>query len=170
MRHNVWTMPKRIPEHELEAIVRAVARCPQGASIDDVMGALEGAPLRRTLQRRLAMMVAVNRLSPVGNGWARRYHVPAPEAGLEYHVDHSRRLHLSPEAEAVRRLVAAPIQQRIPVGYDRSFLDKYRPNESFYLPIDTRERLASLGAVPGEQLPPGTYLRQVFDRLLIDLS
>jgi len=134
------------------------------------MGALEGAPSRRTLQRRLAMLVAGNRLSPVGNGWARRYHVPAPEAGLEDHVDHSRRLSLSPEAEAVRRLVAAPIQQRSPVGYDRSFLDKYRPNESFYLPTDTRERLASLGAVPGEQLPPGTYLRQVFDRLLIDLS
>ena len=70
----------------------------------------------------------------------------------------------------MRQLVTAPVHQRKPVGYDRAFLDEYRPNESFYLPTDTREHLASLGAVPGEQLPPGTYLRQVFNRLLIDLS
>lgn len=163
-------MPKRSKGEELDAIIKAVRECRQDASIDVVMGALETPPSRRTLQRRLATLVAQNHLSPVGNGWARRYRVTAPGALQQGLTGHSGTLSLSPEAEAVRRLVAAPIQQRRPVGYDRAFLDGYRPNESFYLPADTRERLAALGAAPSGKLPPGTYLRQVFNRLLIDLS
>jgi hypothetical protein len=81
-----------------------------------------------------------------------------------------RALTFSPEAEDVRNLVALPMSKRQPVGYDRTFLERYRPNESFYLSAKIRAHLATLGAVSGESLPPGTYVRQVFNRLLIDLS
>jgi Fic family protein len=170
MRHNTITMPRQIPEEEFVPIIRVVATFPDGAAIEDIIGALAKPPARRTLQRRLATLVAQNRLSAVGGGWARRYRIPSPKAAPERPSDTAAPLRVSAGAESIRLLVSAPIQQREPVGYDQSFLDEYRPNESFYLSTDTREHLASLGAVPGEQLPPGTYLRQVFNRLLIDLS
>lgn len=163
-------MPKQIDERELESIIEAVRGLRHGATIDDVINVLETPLSRRTLQRRLAMLVAQNRLSPVGNGWARCYCVPAAEAMQEDRIDHSSKLSLSTSAATMRRLVVVPIQNRRPVGYDRTFLDEYRPNDTFYLSAVTRRRLAALGAAPVERLPPGTYLRQVFNRLLIDLS
>jgi fido (protein-threonine AMPylation protein) len=163
-------MARQIPKQELEAIIAAVARFPAGASIEELKDALERPPPHRTLQRRVAMLVAHERLRAEGEGRRRRYLSAHAKTRTAVHSQERSDLVLSPEAEAVRQLVSAPIQQREPVGYDRSFLDAYRPNESFYLSADSRQHLASLGAVPGEQLPPGTYLRQVFNRLLIDLS
>lgn len=176
-------MPKKLQEKELEPIIQAVYRFPQGASLDDLQAVLETPPPRRTLQRHLSRLVARNRLLPVGNGPARRYRLPSshPQANsairethaepyAEENVTHDSRLSLSTEAADIRKYVAGPIQHRQPVGYDRAFLDQYRPNESFYLPPDTRAHLAALGAAPTEKLPPGTYLRHVFNRLLIDLS
>ncbi len=163
-------MPKKVQERELESVIRAVRGFRQGATLDDVRNALGAPPPRRTLQRRLSILVTQKRLLPVGNGSARRYRVPDQESKPGNRVDHSGSLPLTPEAEAVRRLVTGSIQQRRPVGYDRAFLDNYRPNDSFYLPPETRAHLAILGAAPTERLPPGTYLRHVFNRLLIDLS
>ena len=77
---------------------------------------------------------------------------------------------VSPEGEAVRRAVRAPIRERRPVGYDRTFLDRYRPNETFYLPRGTRRHLLEMGRSPGGQRPAGTYARAIHHRLLIDLS
>ena len=77
---------------------------------------------------------------------------------------------VSPEGEAIRRAVRAPIQARRPVGYDRTFLDRYRPNETFYLPPDARRRLLEMGRSPGGERPAGTYARTIHHRLLIDLS
>ena len=77
---------------------------------------------------------------------------------------------VSPEGEAIRRAVRAPIQGRRPVGYDRTFLDRYRPNETFYLPLGARRRLLDMGRSPGGERPAGTYARTIHHRLLIDLS
>ena len=169
-RHITDVMARQIPEQELEAIIAAVARFPSGVSIEELKGALEQPSPHRTLQRRVAMLVAHGRLRAEGAGRRRRYLSAHAKAITAIRLPKKADLVLSPEAEAIRQLVSAPIQQREPVGYDRFFLDDYRPNESFYLPAAARQHLASLGAVPGEQLPPGTYLRQVFNRLLIDLS
>ena len=79
-------------------------------------------------------------------------------------------LPVSPEGEAIRRAVRAPIQDRRPVGYDRTFLDRYRPNETFYLPSGARRRLRDMGRSPGGERPAGTYARTIHHRLLIDLS
>jgi hypothetical protein len=163
-------MSRTVPEQELRDIIEAVAQFPSGASIEELKGMLERPPPHRTLQRRVAALVAKERLRAEGKGKRRRYLSLPVEPDKAIVAPQQGALVLSGEAEAVRQLVTAPVHQRKPVGYDRAFLDEYRPNESFYLPTATREHLASLGAVPGEQLPPGTYLRQVFNRLLIDLS
>ena len=63
-----------------------------------------------------------------------------------------------------------PATARRPTGYNRAFLDSYRPNESFYLAADERAHLAKVGKPDFEAQPAGTYAKQILNRLLIDLS
>ena len=171
-------MPKRIPSTELEAVLSAAAQFPGGGSIEDITGALQITLPHRTLQRRLAWLVAEKRLIAARRGRATRYRLPAITAEL-HTIDAADTLEargeayvpISPEAEVIKRAVREPIQRRLPVGYDRTFLDGYRPNDTFYLPAETRQRLLELGRSPdGERLAAGTYARQIFSRLMIDLS
>lgn len=55
-------MPKLVPQAELDAVLQAVARFPEGASIEDIGGAIEVKLPRRTLQRRLALLVEQKRI------------------------------------------------------------------------------------------------------------
>ncbi len=56
------------------------------------------------------------------------------------------------------------------MGYDPRFLDRYRPNVSAYLTEAERAHLATVGRQPIAEQPAGSYARQIFNRLLIDLS
>jgi len=40
---------------------------------------------------------------------------------------------LSPEGAEIRTYLSQPVEARKPAGYNRAFLDSYRPNVSFYL-------------------------------------
>lgn len=169
-------MAKRISQDELDGIIRTVAQFPAGAGLEKISCALAGSLPRRTLQRRLALLVAQDRLVATGRGRGRRYHLAkanrkgstAPARRKER--DDQTYLPLSPQSEEIRQSVRRPRQARQPVGYNRSFLDSYHPNESFYLPGDLRRRLAGLGRPPGGEQPAGTYVVKIFNRLLIDLS
>ncbi|HUR57982.1 MAG TPA: Fic family protein [Opitutaceae bacterium] len=79
-------------------------------------------------------------------------------------------IRLSHAAQQTKKLVSRPLTHRKPVGYDFGFLDGYRPNETAYLSLALRKKLAVLGRTNGEAMPAGTHLRKVMDRLLIDLS
>jgi Fic family protein len=70
----------------------------------------------------------------------------------------------------VRDYVRGPITARKPVGYNRAFLDSYRPNRDYYLSATQRENLNHLGRTASDTQPAGTYARDIFDRLLVDLS
>jgi Fic family protein/DNA-binding transcriptional ArsR family regulator len=78
---------------------------------------------------------------------------------------------LSPEVEAVRVKLRRPVSERPPVGYLRSFLESYQPNQTFYLPESARRKLFETGSQTGmADEPAGTYARHICQRLLIDLS
>jgi Fic family protein len=78
---------------------------------------------------------------------------------------------LSPAAEALRKRLGRPASERPAVGYQRSFLESYQPNETHYLPEPVRRRLFEIGSQTGmEAEPAGTYARHICQRLLIDLS
>jgi hypothetical protein len=77
---------------------------------------------------------------------------------------------LSSEGQAVLAYVRQPVAGRQPVGYERAFLDGYRPNESFYLSQAQREHLAGVGRPQLEAAVAGTYAKQILHRLLIDLA
>ena len=171
-------MPKQILKKDLEVILAAVARFPEGVSIEAIRDVLEKTLPRRTLQRHLALLVRQNKITIQGRGRASRYRLAVTvmeglgvavgpitvEARGEAYIP------ISPDGEAIKKAIREPLQNRQPVGYNRAFLDAYRPNESFYLSADTRRRLLELGRSSGGERPAGTYARQIFNRLLIDLS
>ena len=174
-------MPKQIASTELEDLIEVVGEFPEGASTDEIAHAPGIDLSRRTLQRRLAALVESERLILEGRGRGSRYRLPQPVAkrivlgkvamgeltgGMRVSIG----IAVSPEGDSVRQSVGAPIQARRPVGYDRTFLDRYRPNETFYLPAEARARLRELGRSPDEERPAGTYVRRIHHRLLIDLS
>mgnify|MGYP001617133532 CR=1 FL=1 len=172
-------MPKQIPNDELNAILEAISSFPEGASVKDIGNALNNRMPRRTLQHRLARLVEEKRLVIEGRGRGSRYRLPGnkilhaepghyeikgQEAVLEVYIP------VSTEGKAIKKAVRLPIQERKPVGYRREFLDTYRPNETFYIPEETRLHLRKLSGSTGNALPAGTYVKQVYNRLLIDLS
>ena len=173
-------MPKQIPREEFNAILEVVSRFPDGASVEDIGEALENRLPRRTLQRRLALLVGRKQLVIEGKGRGRRYKVFP--GGVEFRAQPGKIVFksypaeieiyppISPEGEIIKQTVRAPIQDRRPVGYNRDFLDNYHPNETCYLPGEIRQRLLEKGRSPDAEQPAGTYVRQIFNRLLIDLS
>lgn len=170
-------MPKKIPKQELEAILAIVADHPDGVQVRAIRDGLEFDLPPRMLQRRLALLVEQKRLVAEGRGKGRRYRLPVisgeahlVSGGAKLEARGEVYVQVSPEGEAIKQAVRESIQNRSPVGYNRTFLDDYRPNETFYLPLETRQRLLNMGRSPDGQLPAGTYARKIYSRLLIDLS
>jgi hypothetical protein len=176
-RQNDVHMPKLVSQKELEAVVSAVARFRAGGSLEDIGGALDRKLPRRTLQRRLAVLVEQKRLAVEGRGRGSRYRLPLITGELHAVLGEAKLeargevyVPISPDGEAIKKAIREPLQNRQPVGYNRRFLDGYRPNDTFYLSVETRQCLVELGRPPGGERPAGTYARQIFSRLLIDLS
>lgn len=175
-------MPKQVSEEELEAIRRAVGGFPEGASIDEISDAIEPSIHRRTLQRRLAVLVERKQLLLEGGGRASRYRVPPDDADVNIEVGGAQLSLTSgiPEVEIytpisevgaeIKRLVRQPIQHRRPVGYNRDFIGTYQPNRTFYLPEEVRKHLLEIGQSQAGVLAAGTYALQIYNRLLIDLT
>jgi DNA-binding transcriptional ArsR family regulator/fido (protein-threonine AMPylation protein) len=155
-------MARIVDPSSLEAIARVLSTQPNGATVDELARALGELP-RRTLQRRLAQLVQDGRVRVVSGGKHRRYRL----AGFEPALDE---LPVSSAAAEVRALVRRPLSQRVPVGYQREFLEAYRPNRDAYLDSTLRAHLHRIGKAPGEERPAGTYARQILGRLLIDLA
>jgi len=160
-------MPKKIPDNELRTIVQVVAGFPAGASLQQIAGKADHSS--RTLQRRLTRLVKDGLLVASGKGRWCRYRVP--QASPEPLLPEEAGIPVSQAAEETRSAVRQPLTRRHPVGYNRAFLDAYRPNETRYLSESERNKLTELGGGnPREKLPAGTYVREILNRLLIDLS
>src|ERR1039457_2645659 len=177
-------MPPRIPEESLAAIEQAVAKHPDGASLSDVAEALPERLADRTLQHRMKYLVDKGRLITDGEGrrWT-RYRVPAAEAEpralavekpaavpAEGEKTEEEAVPLSPASQEMRAYLSQPLNARKPVGYNREFLDSYRPNETLYLSEEQRAHLAQVGKPNFDDQSAGTYAKQILNRLLIDLS
>lgn len=173
-------MPKLKPQQELDQLVELISQHRDGIGIEALSKLIGGAMPRRTLQRRLATLVAQARLQTSGETRALRYQlVPETKVGVSYpairQADEARYsaedyVPISPEGEEIKAYVRQPRQMRIPVGYQLAFLEQYHPNQSAYLSQKLREQLHALGRSPAEQTPAGTFARDIINRLLIDLS
>jgi Fic family protein len=164
-------LANQIPEGALAAIEDAVRRNPNGVSAPEILRALAAPVPQRTLQYRLKHLVTMNRLVMNGEGRWAKYRMPdaAIDASAREDTEDSV-IPLSEAGKGIRDYVRQATQARKPVGYDRAFLDRYRPNSSSYLTERDRTHLAAVGRpqIPGQ--PAGTYAKQILSRLLIDLA
>jgi hypothetical protein len=171
-------MPIKLVEDLNTRIETEIARHQQGIGADELHAALANIVSRRTLQRRLNELAEHKRIAIKGKGRGLRYYGPpqiaetdvTEQARSKDEISAEVNLPTSPEGERVLDYVRQPIQQRKPVGYDRSFLEVYRPNETSYLPPEIREHLHNIGRSPDGERPAGTHARDIMGRLLIDLS
>jgi len=135
---------------------------------------------QRTLQRRLKTLVEKGRLAQEGKGRAARYRLPAEaekreetaagQAGSREEKPEETVIPLSTESAKIRGYLQKPSAARKAAGYNREFLDGYRPNVSFYLSAKERAHLAEVGKTTTGAEAAGTYAKQILNRLLIDLS
>jgi len=170
---------RQIPEADLKALEDAVRGHPEGVSLSYISIAIHSIcpdlP-HRTLQARVKKLVDAGRLIRKGERRGARYLMPDPMPyGMAPNQTH--RVHepgipvlLSAAGAEVQSLVSRPLLARTPVGYDRSLLDSYIPNHSYYLSEHERQQLHAQGKNEGLPPPAGTLARDVLNRLLIDLS
>jgi hypothetical protein len=168
---------RRILEEELQAIEEAVRRHSGGATAQQIADSLQEPPPRRTLQYRLKYLADHRRLVMEGKGRWARYRLPQVEAAVgaaagraEARAEGEAVLPLSKPGTEIEAYVRKPPEVRKPVGYNRAFLDAYRPNETFYLTAAERAHLREVGTPAIAPQPAGTYAKQILNRLLIDLS
>lgn len=170
-------MARPLPEQELKAIEDAVRGQPNGVTLGEIAAALGAGLPRRTLQYRLKHLVDAGRLAREGEGRWTRYRLP-PVAGraelelspFQLKVYGGGVVPLSEEGLEIRAYVRQTPAARKPIGYNRDFLDSYRPNESAWLTEQERAHLHEVGRRNMSEQPAGTYARQILNRLLIDLS
>jgi len=177
-------MANHMLNQELDAILGAVAQSPEGVGIAELENAAPqylGRPLnRRTLQRRLDLLMADKKILGVGKSVARVYKLSSKEttayvqgvaavAAVDaIHADVY--VPMSAEGAEIRQFVRQALMHRRPVGYQREFLETYKPGVTWYLPASTRLQLHEMGRTAVGERPAGTYARDILNRLLVDLS
>ncbi len=164
-------MTNQIPDDALTMIEEIVGRHDRAIAASEVLSALPSPVPQRTLQYRLKRLVSDKRLIKEGEGRWAKYRLPdITPVTASPGEDQSFAITLSDAAKSVRDYVRQPPEQRTPVGYNRDFLDHYRPNVTFYLTEAERAHLMSVGQPQFAEQPAGTYARHILGRLLIDLA
>ncbi len=158
-------MTRSISESQLQAIAEAVAAHPQGAGIRNIESALPEPIPRRTLQYHLNRLAASGRIVKKGSGRWTQYHSVSSATTAQ-----GTTLPLTGAALEVRQYVRQPLTARKPVGYEPAFADSYKPNRNAMLDDRQRQRLTMAGTLPSGTTPAGTFVRQILNRLLADLS
>src|SRR5205807_498580 len=133
-----------------------------------------------TLQYRLKYLVNTGRRVKMGDDRWAKYRWPAAEKALASEKPaavppaaektEEEAVPLSSASKEMRTYLSQSVNARKPVGYNREFLDSYRPNETFYLSEEQRAHLAQVGKPNFADQTAGTYAKQILNRLLIDLS
>lgn len=128
---------------------------------------------RRTAQRFIARLIENGQITASGEGRARRYVGAKAGAGAASLVASDIfpiHIPLSADSQDILVYIDQPPEARKPVGYQRDFLDAYRPNQTWYLSESLRRQLRQMGKTAEADEPAGTYSRAILNRLLIDLS
>lgn len=180
-------MPPRNSERVVqlmhERILAILDATPQGITSTELRTRYEvahgQAMTERTARRYLATLIDDGHVQTEGRARATLYRLllhaevppvalptPTPPAG----TGTPPAIALSAEGTEVRELVRQTMVARNPVGYDQSMLRQYIPGQTWYLPTTTREALGRRGRTPVAGQPAGTYAREIYEELLIDLS
>ena len=167
-------MPTQKQRQDYDAILHALTGQSEPLSLEQFEAILRPSIARRTLIRRLGNLVAANELIKSGTSRAARYHLPdnqAPQDAEETPRQTTLFAPLSKHGNDIYQHVTKPLTARTPVGYNRAFLNDYRPNETYYLTSSERRRLRKISTTTESAgQPAGTHANRILARLLIDLS
>ena len=144
-------MPRVTPQAELDRLVELISAQQDGLGIDAIAQQLDHTLLRRTLQRRLALLVEQGRIQMLGEARAVRYVRPPPsvqgvlaaqeEAGDTMRAVGEVYVPTSPEGAEIKAYVRQSRSLRPPVGYKLEFLEQYHPNHTAYLSPVLRDQI-----------------------------
>ena len=126
-------MPKSTLSQELDHLVELISLHHEGVGIDALLQTIGNNMPRRTLQRRLALLIKQGRIHSSGESRALRYHRTNPiikaVASIHEEDDLQRAsgevyVQTSTEGEKIKAHVRQPRQLRSPVGYKLEFLEQ----------------------------------------------
>ncbi len=144
---------------------------PDGLSAREILAALTDPPSKRALQFHLKFLVDNHRIKKVGQRRSTKYLNITATPGIEKPEVEVHEISISESGREIQRYLTQPQSVRQPIGYNRQFLDSYRPNDTNYLSPEERSHLLRIGTTPDVTgQPAGTYAKKIFNRLLIDLS
>lgn len=162
-------------EEELDALADFLGAHREGLARQEIGAAFRtpsGESLSpRTLLRRLNRLIEEGRVKRDGPSNAPIYRaVSSQQSPQRVTQGEPAPIQLSSIANELRESVGRPIVERQPVGYQRQLLTSYIPGETWYLDNKTRAGLHELGRTPDPERPAGTFAREIYENLLIDLS
>ncbi len=163
-------MAQKITPTDFDPIILAVTNFSEGATFDDIFNALKIPISKRTLHRRIAALIDNGTIEITGKSRPVIYRLRTQIQRLTSNTVQESSIPLSPAASIILKKISKPPHMRPHVSYNREFLDAYIPNRTFYLPENVRQHLFDLGKPSSDDRPAGTYARQIYNRLLIDLS
>jgi fido (protein-threonine AMPylation protein) len=165
-------MPRAIPFENLNLVIDAIRQQGGSARLEEISSKIAKPIPRRTLQRWLKALTQAGRVEMVGQGPVTVYRIPAalPAVSPAEGSTEDQDIPLSIPGKEILDYVRQSLSARQPVNYDRNFLDRYEPNQTWYLSEGVRKRLRKMGDTGELERPAGTYGREVLNRLLIDLS
>jgi Fic family protein len=142
----------------------------------EIKASVEGVP-DRTLRNWLRDLVVEGAIESRGEQKGRRYRlrpglitgIAASETSGSGQVTEPHEI-FSYKSLALIRRIEAPIYTRAPTTYREDWLQSYQPNQSSYLMPKQREELAAVGKRDPIYGRARTYIKKIYDRLLIDFS
>ncbi|MFU8816506.1 MAG: Fic family protein, partial [Pseudomonadales bacterium] len=175
-RHNCATRTSngaKSPMSSTKDLLNSIRASEDGLTLAELLTAHPGIA-RRTAQRWIAKLIESGQVAGVGRGRARRYVRAEAQSGRAVVAAGADGfppfIPLSADSQDILAYLDQPLEARKPVGYQRDFLDAYRPNETWYLSESLRRQLHKMGRTTDVDEPAGTYSRAILSRLLIDLS
>jgi len=173
-------MPKPALQAQLQRVHDIVLRNPAGIGIAQLEQEFGRSISRRTLVRRLHVLLQAGRIRRRGERKGALY-LPAVDAAASRRQlaeqpgqfdtpDGPVEVPLTAGAREVLQYVSRPLATRQPVGYRRRLLDDYVPNRTEYLSDRLKAHLHRIGKPIPADRAAGTFARDILSRLLIDLS
>lgn len=168
-------MPKRVTPQERQQIEDLILRNPGGLSAAELLKALHESVSPSTLKRRLAALEEAGRIRRHGAGRATKYihgtPARAPSAPGQFQTpDGIVEIPLSQNSRDLFDYVSRPLAARRPCGYERRMLDDYEPNQTAYVPDRLKVELHRIGKPIVAERAGGTFIQDILNRFLIDLS
>ena len=154
------------PRDRKLAILRQLSQMSEPVSLPDLIDTLQDDFKERSVRRWLNQFVEEGLVKRTGRKRGTKYQVVQSQ-GQHNHAVSS--CFSSESLEAIRR-VQRPLYERKPKAYAEEWLDSYQPNKTFLFNEFIRNQLYEAGVRETNNDPAGTYARQIFNRLLIDLS